>query len=117
VQRNSGLENLIIFLQPTFEFFAYSQKEVSFLTKARINYNYHFSIDSIMTSENEQKDGISNPFLNPMGYWQSYFLSWIEASRGFYENTLRANEQWFKTLWDLWLRSSGIEQKETTKVE
>ena len=70
-----------------------------------------------MTSENEQKDRISNPFLSPMGYWQSYFLSWIEASRGFYENTLRANEQWFKTLWDLWLRSTGIEQKETTKVE
>jgi hypothetical protein len=69
------------------------------------------------SSENEQKDRISNPFLNPMGFSQNYFLSWIEASRGFYENTLRANEQWFKTLWDLWLRSAGIVQKETAKVE
>jgi hypothetical protein len=70
-----------------------------------------------MTSDNEQKDRISNPFLNPMGFSQNYFLSWIDASRGFYENTLKANEQWFKTLWDLWLRSTGIEQRETAKVE
>lgn len=70
-----------------------------------------------MTSDIEQKDRISNPFLNPMGFSQNYILSWIEASRGLYENTLKANEQWFKTLWDLWLRSAGIEQKETAKVE
>jgi hypothetical protein len=91
-----------------------------------------------MTSQNEQKERISSPFLNPMGLpqnyflsWidisspflnpmglpQNYFLSWIEAGRGFYENTLKANELWFKTLWDLWLRSAGMEQKETAKVE
>ena len=59
-----------------------------------------------MTSDNERKDRISNPFLNPMGFSQNYFPSWVEASR-FYENTLKANEQWFKNLWDLWLRSAG----------
>lgn len=70
-----------------------------------------------MSSDSEQKDRTSNPFLNPMSFSQNYFLSWIEASRGLYEYTLKANEQWFKTLWDLWLRSAGIEQKETAKVE
>ena len=68
-----------------------------------------------MSSDIEQKDRTSNPF--PMGFSQNYFLSWIEVNRGLYENTLKANEQWFKTLWDLWLRSAGIEQKETAKVE
>lgn len=70
-----------------------------------------------MSSDIEQKDRTSNPFLYPMGFSQNYFLSWIEASRGLYENALKANQQWFKTLWDLWLRSAGIEQKETAKVE
>jgi len=70
-----------------------------------------------MTSDIEQKVRISNPFLNPMGFPQNYFLYWIEASRELYENTLKANEQWFKALWDPWLRSAGIEQKETAKVE
>jgi hypothetical protein len=70
-----------------------------------------------MTSGIEQKNRISNPFLNLMGFSENYFLSWIEASRGLYENTLKANEQWFKTFWDLWLRSAGFEQKETAKVE
>jgi hypothetical protein len=69
-----------------------------------------------MTS-NEQKDRIFNAFLYPMGFSQNFFLSWIEASRGFYETTLKANEQWFKTLWDLWLTWAKIEQKETAKVE
>ncbi|MFY9795995.1 MAG: hypothetical protein WAK17_13155 [Candidatus Nitrosopolaris sp.] len=70
-----------------------------------------------MASEKEQRDRISNPFLNPVDFSQNYFISCIEASRGFYENTLKANEHWFKAVWALWLRSAGIGQKETAKVE
>jgi hypothetical protein len=44
-------------------------------------------------------------------------INWIEASRGFYENAIKANEHWFKAVWDLWLRAVGIELKETAKVE
>jgi len=39
---------------------------------------------------------IPNPFLNPMGLWQSYLTYWIEVSRNFYENAIRSNEQWLK---------------------
>lgn len=61
-----------------------------------------------MSSNIEQKDRKSNPFLNPMSFSQNYFMSWIEASRG---HTLKANEQWFKTLWNLWLSSAGKEKE------
>ncbi len=70
-----------------------------------------------MASEKEQIAHVSNPFLNPIGFWQNYLINWIEASRGFYENAIKANEHWFKAVWDLWLRAVGIELKETAKVE
>jgi hypothetical protein len=39
-----------------------------------------------MASEREQKGYVSNPFLDPIGFWQNYLINWIEASRGFYEH-------------------------------
>jgi hypothetical protein len=44
-------------------------------------------------------------------------IDWIEASRGFNENAIKANEHWLKAFWDPWLRAAGLERKETTKVE
>lgn len=70
-----------------------------------------------MASEKEQKGYVSNPFINPIGFWQTYFINWIEASRGFYENAIKTNERWLKAFWDPWLRSAGLERKETAKVE
>ena len=70
-----------------------------------------------MASEREQKGYVFNPFLNPIGFWQNYLINWIEASRGFYENAIKANEHWLKAFWDPWLRAAGLERKETTKVE
>jgi hypothetical protein len=43
-----------------------------------------------MASEREQKGYVSNPFLNPIGFWQNYLINWIEASRGFYANAIKA---------------------------
>lgn len=57
-----------------------------------------------MESENEQKGNVSNPFLNLIRFWQNYLINWIEASRGFYENAIKANEHWLAGLWDPWLR-------------
>lgn len=70
-----------------------------------------------MASEKEQMGNVYNPFLNPIGFWQNYLMSWIEASRGFYENAIKANEHWSEAVWDLWLRAVGMELKETAKVE
>ena len=50
-----------------------------------------------MTSERE--GNVPNPFLNPMRFWENYLIYWIEVNRNFYENTIRANEQWQKAIW------------------
>ena len=68
-----------------------------------------------MASEREQKGYVSNPFLNPIGFWQNYLINWIEASRGFYENAIKANEHWLKAFWDPWLRASGPRTKRNNK--
>jgi hypothetical protein len=56
-----------------------------------INFNYYLDINNIMASEKEQM-GVSNPFLNPLWFWQNYLVNWIEGSRGFYESAIKANE-------------------------
>jgi hypothetical protein len=70
-----------------------------------------------MASERELKGYVSNPFLNPVAFWQNYLINWIEASRGFYENAIKANGHWLKAFWDPSLRAAGLERKETAKVE
>jgi hypothetical protein len=70
-----------------------------------------------VTSETEQEGNVPNPFLNPIGLWQNYFIYWIEMSRNFYENAIKTNEQWLKAFWDLWLKAGNPERKETAKVE
>jgi hypothetical protein len=70
-----------------------------------------------MASDMEQKGYVSNPFLNPIGFWQNYLINWIEVSRGFYENATKANVYWLKAFWDPWLRAAGLEPEETAKVE
>lgn len=70
-----------------------------------------------MASEKEHKGYVSNPLLNPIGFWQNYLINWIEVNRGFYENAIKANEQWLKAFCDPWLRAAGLERKETAKVE
>jgi hypothetical protein len=70
-----------------------------------------------MASEKELKDYVSNPFLDPIGFWQNYLTNWIEASRKFYENAIKANEHWLAAFWYPWLRAAGLERKETAKVE
>lgn len=69
-----------------------------------------------MTSKREQESSVLNPFLNPIDVWQNYLIDWIEASRVFYENAIKANEQWLRTFWDPWLKAASIERKEI-KVE
>jgi hypothetical protein len=63
-----------------------------------------------MTSEREKKGNVSNPFLNLIGLWQNYLIYWIEVNRNFYENAIRTNEQWLKSLWDLWLKAGKPER-------
>jgi hypothetical protein len=70
-----------------------------------------------MESEKGLKGYVSNPFLDPIGFWQNYLINWIEASRGFYDNTIKANEHWLKAFWAPWLRAAGLERKETAKEE
>jgi hypothetical protein len=65
-----------------------------------------------MKLEGEQEIRIINPFHNPLEFWQKYLINWIQASRGIYENTIKANEYWFKVFWDPWLRTSRTAQKE-----
>jgi hypothetical protein len=42
------------------------------------------------------KGQVPDPYLKPIGLWQKYLINWIEASRGFYENAIKANEHWLK---------------------
>src|SRR5215472_4549902 len=81
-----------------------------------INFNYYLDINNIMASEKEQM-GVSNPFLNPLWFWQNYLVNWIEGSTGFYESAIKANEHLFKAVWYLWFRTVGLQQTETEKVE
>jgi hypothetical protein len=66
-----------------------------------------------MVSEKEQKD-YETLFSNMLAFWQNYLINWIQASRGFYENSIKANEYWFKVFWGPYLRSTtgDAEQKE-----
>jgi hypothetical protein len=61
-----------------------------------------------MALEKELKGYVSNPFLNPIGFWQNYLINWNEASRGFYENAIKAYEHWLAAFWDPWLRAAGL---------
>jgi hypothetical protein len=70
-----------------------------------------------MTSQREQEGNIPNPFLNPIHVWQNYLMYWNEVNRNFYENAIKTNEQWFKALWNPWLKAGNPERKETAKVE
>jgi hypothetical protein len=65
-----------------------------------------------MASEKEQKN-YENTFLNPLAFWQNYLINLLQASRGFYENTIKANEYWFKAFWEPYLRprAGDAEQK------
>jgi hypothetical protein len=65
-----------------------------------------------MTSEKEQQGNVPNPFLNLMVLWQNYLTRWIDANRNFYENAFKTNEQWFKALWDPWLKAGTQEKKQ-----
>jgi hypothetical protein len=49
-----------------------------------------------------------------LAFCQNYLINWIQVSRGFYENAIKANEYWFKALWDPYLRSRAwdAQQKE-----
>jgi hypothetical protein len=60
-----------------------------------------------MVSEREQERRV----FNPLEFWQNYFINWIQASSGFYENAIKANEYWFKVFWEPWLASGVAEQK------
>jgi hypothetical protein len=82
-----------------------------------INFNSYPDITSAMTSEREQEGNVPNPFLNLIGIWQNYLKYWIEVNRNFYENGIKANEQWLKTLWEPWLKAGNAERKETVKIE
>ena len=70
-----------------------------------------------MTSQREQEGNIPNPFLNPIHVWQNYLMYWNEVNRNFYENAIKTNEQWFKALWDPWLKAGNPSQRETVKIE
>jgi hypothetical protein len=74
-------------------------------------------INDVVASKREQESQVPNLFLNPLQFWQSYLINWIQASRGFYENAIRANEYWCKAFSDPWLRVAVPEQKGTAKVE
>jgi hypothetical protein len=49
-----------------------------------------------MVSEREKESPILSPFYNPLEFWRNYLINWIQASRGIYENAIKANEYWFK---------------------
>lgn len=70
-----------------------------------------------MASERERANYGSNPFINPLIFWQNYLSKWIEVNRGLYDNAIKVGEYWFKVFWAPWLRGLNAEQKETTKVE
>jgi len=60
--------------------------------------------------------GVSNPFLNPLWFWQNFLVNWILGSRGFYESAIKANKHWFKVVWDLWFRTVGLQQTEIVRI-
>jgi hypothetical protein len=64
-----------------------------------------------MVSEKEQRN-YETPFLNALAFWQNYLINWIQASRGFYENSIKANEYWFKVFWEPYLRSTTGDAKQ-----
>jgi hypothetical protein len=64
-----------------------------------------------MVSEREQESRVINPFLNSLEFWRRYLINFIQANRGLYENAIKANEYWFKALWEPWFRAA-IETKE-----
>ena len=72
-----------------------------------------------MTSETKPEGNVPNPFLNPIRFWENYLIYWIEVSRNFYENTIRANEQWQKaiSIWYPLLKAGIPSQRETVKIE
>jgi len=49
--------------------------------------------------------------------WQNYLIYWKEVNRNFYENAIKTNEQWFKALWDPWLRAGNPSQREKIRIE
>jgi hypothetical protein len=59
----------------------------------------------------EREGNVTNPFLNFIRIWQNYLIYWIEANRNFYENAVRTNDEWFKVLWDPWLKAGKEEQR------
>jgi hypothetical protein len=69
-----------------------------------------------MPTDEGQKSNIPNPFLNPIGFWQYYLLTWIEVSKGSYESAIKAGENRFKALYDPWVRATGLDKKEKAKV-
>ena len=69
-----------------------------------------------MASEKELKGYVSNPFLDPIGFWQNYLINWIEASRGFYKNAIKVMS--IGSLHSRYLvQAAGLERKETAKEE
>ncbi len=70
-----------------------------------------------MASEIENLGNVPNPFLNTIRIWQNYLIDWIEVSRNLYENIIRTNEQWLKTIWYPLLKSGNPLQRETVRVE
>jgi hypothetical protein len=60
-----------------------------------------------MLPEQEQQSRVLNPFHNPLEFWQNYLINWIQASRGIYENAIKANEYWLKVFWEPWFRAAG----------
>jgi hypothetical protein len=54
---------------------------------------------------------------NPIEFLQKYLINWIDASRGFYENAIKASEYCFKAFWDPWLTNAGSMANESAKVE
>jgi len=73
-----------------------------------INFNYYSGRTKLMGI----KDDAYNPFINPIFLWQNYLTYWIEASRMFYENAVKANQLWFEAFWAI-----DRKRKETTKVK
>jgi hypothetical protein len=70
-----------------------------------------------MPPEEGQKSSVPNLFLNPIGFWQYYLLTWIEVSKGSYESAIKAGEYWLKVLCDPWIRAISSDKKEKAKVE
>jgi hypothetical protein len=61
--------------------------------------------------EQQQETPVINPFLNPLEFWRRYFINFIQANRGFYENAIKVNEYWFKAFWEPWLTTADADQR------